>query len=492
MPRFLTSLSHSISLSLPLSLILFFPTQIHAQLTKPDLSFETYGVVSSSGTTPFWLQSNRHGMFAPDGSHILTRFQAHGLETFGGSDGDRFTLRYGADLIARPGPSSTLSFNQGYLRLDAWGLFLQAGRFHNTSPIHDEELGMGSLGVSGNATPIPQIRAGLANWTSIPFTRDFIQIKGHVAHGWMENGRYASDVLYHEKVGHAKFGGDFWLNIYGGLAQYAFWGGTMANGTDIPNSFSDFWRVFFALKGDENAPIGMQNYAYGNHRGAWDFGFFLDFKDFDINVYRQFPLETRDNLKLKSYMDALTGVSIDFGSDLEIPIISVVYEYLYTKYQDGPRRPNDNPDSSVEIDPFRGNENYYNHHIYRTGWVYNRRTIGNPLFIPSSDPRIGVFNNRIVAHHLGVKFALPGNVIMTTKGTFSRNYGKRWDNRVPEDPEKDALFDPYINQWSFLTRIEIPAVFRNTPLTFIAEAGLDNGLLVGDQFGMILGLRWGL
>jgi hypothetical protein len=55
-------------------------------------------------------------------------------KTFGGSDGDRFRLRYGADLIARPGPSSTLSFNQGYVRMDAWGLFLQAGRFHNFSP----------------------------------------------------------------------------------------------------------------------------------------------------------------------------------------------------------------------------------------------------------------------------------------------------------------------------------------------------------------------
>jgi hypothetical protein len=131
------SLLPSVSPSLPHSLFLFLasiiitcillPQRADAQLTKPDMSFETYGVVSSSGTTPFWLQSNRHGMFAPDGSHILTRFQAHGLETFGGSDGDRFTLRYGADLIARPGSSSTLSFNQGYLRLDAWGLFLQAG-----------------------------------------------------------------------------------------------------------------------------------------------------------------------------------------------------------------------------------------------------------------------------------------------------------------------------------------------------------------------------
>ncbi|CAN5194148.1 capsule assembly Wzi family protein [soil metagenome] len=478
-----------ITLLLPTGLFII-PFNAFAQLSPPEMSFETYGIVSSSGTTPFWLQSNRHGMFASDGSHVMTRFQVHGSERFGGGDSDRFTFHYGADFITRPGVQSTATFNQGFLRLDAYGLYLQAGRFHNTSPIHDEELGMGSLGVSGNAPPIPQIRVGLADWTSIPFTSGFVQIRGHLAHGWMENGRFASDVLYHEKVGHAKIGGNFWVNVYGGLAQYAFWGGTMANGTDIPNDLSDFGRVFFALKGGENAPIGMQNYAYGNHRGGWNFGFFLEFNELDINVYRQFPLETRDNLKLKSYMDALTGISIDFGADLNIPDISFVYEYLYTKYQDGHRRPNDNPNSSVEIDPYRGNENYYNHHIYRTGWVYNNRTIGNPLFIPSSDPRIGVFNNRIVGHHLGLKFRIAGNILLTTRGTFSRNYGKRWDNRVPEDPEKTSLFNPSIDQWSLFAGMQAPFTWNNQAFTLLGEIGVDNGALVGNQIGMTIGLRW--
>jgi hypothetical protein len=197
------------------------------------LSFETYGIVSSSGTTPFWLQSNRYGMFSTEGTQFLARFQAHGAEQFGGRNGNRFTLRYGADFIARPGEQSTASFNQGYLRLDAWGLFLQAGRFHNTSPIHDEELGMGSLGVSGNATPIPQIRAGLADWTSLPLTRDFIQIRAHMAHGWLGSRRFTSDVWYHEKVGHARFGGSFPLNLYGGLAHYAVWGDQRMHDSEI-------------------------------------------------------------------------------------------------------------------------------------------------------------------------------------------------------------------------------------------------------------------
>ncbi|MBE9048512.1 hypothetical protein IQ255_29725 [Pleurocapsales cyanobacterium LEGE 10410] len=477
-------------LILTLFLILITVPTATAQLAKPDLSFETYGIVSSSGNTPFWLQSNRHGMFSTEGTQFLARFQAHGAEQFGGRDGNRFTLRYGADFISRPGEQSTASFNQGYLRLDGWGLFLQAGRFHNTSPIHDEELGMGSLGVSGNATPIPQIRAGLTDWTSLPFTRDFIQIKGHMAHGWLGSERYVSDVLYHEKVGHARFGGDFPLNLYGGIAQYVLWGGTEPNGTQRPNTFTDFLRVAIAISGGEGAPGEDRVYVIGNQLGAWDFGFFLELDAFNMKVYRQFPLETKDNLKFKSPQDALTGITIEPASKLNLPVRKLTYEFLYTKYQDGPRRPNTGGDLTRDL--FRGNENYYNHGSYRTGWVYNNFTIGNPLFIPSSDPNIGVFNNRIVGHHLGVSFSLPGDISLSTKGTFSRNYGKRWDNRIPEDTEKAPLFDPSIDQWSLFTGIEIPIAFQQQNFNLTAEAGYDKGKLAGDQFGMLIGLRWSL
>jgi hypothetical protein len=482
------TLNLNLNLNLTLFLILITVPTATAQLSKPDLSFETYGIVSSSGTTPFWLQSNRYGMFSTEGTQFLARFQAHGAEQFGGRNGNRFTLRYGADFIARPGEQSTASFNQGYLRLDAWGLFLQAGRFHNTSPIHDEELGMGSLGVSGNATPIPQIRAGLVDWTSLPFTRDFVRIKGHIAHGWMENGRYVEDVLYHEKIGHARIGGNFPLNLYGGLAQYVLWGGVRPDGVQLPNTFNDFWKVFFAVGGSEDAPPEDRNYIVGNQLGAWDFGFYLELDAVDIKVYRQFPLETKDNLKLKSPQDALTGISIQPGEPLNLPVNQLTYEFLYTKYQDGPRR--ENIGGNLTRDRFRGNENYYNHGTYATGWVYNGFTIGNPLFIPSSHPEVGVYNNRIVAHHLGISFTLPRDILLTTRGTFSRNYGKRWDNRIPEDPEKEPLFNPSIDQWSFFAGMETSITWAGRSFTLLAEVGLDNGLLAGDQFGLLLGVRW--
>jgi hypothetical protein len=346
---------------------------------------------------------------------------------------------------------------------------------------------MGSLGVSGNAPPIPQIRAGLSDWTSIPFTRDFIQIKGFIAHGWLGSERYVSDVLYHEKVGHARFGGNFPLNLYGGLAHYALWGGNNhPQYGDLPSTFSDYGRVFAAVGGDDNAPPGDENYILGDHLGGWDFGFFLDFTNIRMKIYRQFPLETKSNLKLKSPQDALTGVSISFPEPKSSGLTGLTYEFLYTKWQNGPRT--EDPIDERGGFPFKGNENYYNNGVYQTGWSYNRRTIGNPLFIPREDNR-GINNNRIVAHHLGARFQF-SELNFFMKATISRNYGN-WGNPFSEEtrPFEGEPFNPPRNQFSFLAGIEVPMTLQNIPFTFIMNLAQDNGTLVDNQFGGLIGVR---
>ncbi|MEX0648001.1 MAG: capsule assembly Wzi family protein [Balneolaceae bacterium] len=451
------------------SLIWLMPNQALPQMIS---TAETIGVVSS-GQTPFWLQSNRYGRVAGNGSHLLTRFQLHSRT----NPAENIILRYGADLIARPGTESTLTFNQAYLKVNAYGFELSAGRFHNKSPIHDDAAGMGSLGVSGNATPVPQVRLALADWTALPFTNEFIKIRAHIAHGWLGSRRFTDDVLFHEKVGHARFGGDFALNLYGGVAHYAVWGGTNnPRFGDMPSSLSDFARVFVVVGGDENAPYGEEAYMLGDHKGAWDFGFFLELDNLSVTGYRQFPLETKNNLKFKSAQDALTGVSFLF--DENSPVRRLTYEFLYTKWQNGPLLENTDPEGR---DEFMGNENYYNHTIYQTGWVYNGRTIGNPLFIPRPD-NAGVYenitNNRIVAHHLGLT-AVTGSVSFTGRATFSRNYGTRINP-----------FDTHRNQWSFGAGIDAPIRLADKDLNLLFEVGWDRGALIGNQAGVLAGVRW--
>jgi hypothetical protein len=294
-----------------------------------------------------------------------------------------------------------------------------------------------------------------------------------------------SDVLYHEKVGHARFGGDFPLNLYGGIAHYALWGGTHPELGDIPSTFNDFGRVFIAVGGDANAPRGERAYMLGDHLGTWDFGFFLDLDSFDFKVYRQFPLETKDNLKLKSLQDALTGISVDFENPLFGLINRLNYEYLYTKYQDGPRRPN--PGSNR--DGLRGNENYYNHYLYRSGWAYNLRSIGNPLFTIREE-NLGISNNRIVAHHIGLQ-SIKNDLKIIAKFSFSRNYGN-WGPFSESGNELSAgePFEPKRDQISIIIGFENPLFLFNKDVFIGGKLLFDRGNLIGNQIGTELSFKY--
>jgi hypothetical protein len=271
-----------------------------------------------------------------------------------------------------------------------------------------------------------------------------------------------------------------------GIEHYVLWGGkNHPQFGDLPSTLSDFGRIFIAVGGDENAPPGDQNYILGDHLGAWDFGFYLNLDNVKIRGYRQFPLETKSNLKFKSPQDALTGIELQFNEPVIFGIDGVVYEFLYTKWQAGPFRRDDEDERGGF--PFQGNENYYNNGVYQTGWAYNRMTIGNPLFIPRED-NLGIENNRIVAHHLGASFQF-SELNLFMKATISRNYGN-WGNPFSSEvrPFQGEPYNPRRDQLSIITGVSIPLTFQSIPISLSIEAAYDNGSLTGNQFGGLVGL----
>lgn len=488
-----------LSLMMITSIMASFSTPAAAQL---QITAES-GIIGGSGDqTPFWLHMNRHGIHSGEGNQLYANTRLHYTQSLS----DTFTWGAGGVLHGRAGSEPVLFLTQGYLSLHGYGFSLKAGAFYNTSPFQNDRVGLGSLGVSTNANPVPQIRLEMDDWLPLPFTAEFLQIKAHVAHGWLGSNRHVDNVLLHEKAGHLRIGGRLPVNVYGGIAHYAHWGGMSPEFGDIPTRFTDFKSVFLATAGDDDTPGQDQEYILGNHVGTINFGSFIDLSAAEIHIYRQFPIETKDNLKLKSIQDALTGISVIPAGDS--PVRSVVYEFLYTKYQDGPRRPNilsdglvclDNP--NVCRDNYRGNQNYYNHNIYKSGWTYNVRTMGNPLFLVNSD-NLGIINNRIVAHHAGIE-AEVGEMVVSGKVTYSRNYGRRCDNRFPDDIGEGEIFGiectdvvytsggQRLDQWSFLAAAEFP-VFRSRVqnIHMKAELALDNGNPFGSQAGVLLGLIW--
>ena len=121
-----------------------------------------------------------------------------------------------------------------------------------------------------------------------------------------------------------------------------------------------------------------------------------------------------------SLKDMMLGaeMNIKYGTWLR----NIVFEYLYTKYQSGPY----NHDRTQNIsDHIAGTDDYYNHSAY-TGWQHWGQVIGNPLFrspIYNTNEKIGVYDNRFVAFHLGFDGQPTDRLSYRALATWQKGWG---------------------------------------------------------------------
>jgi hypothetical protein len=180
----------------------------------------------------------------------------------------------------------------------------------------------------------------------------------------------------------------------------------------------------------------------------------------------------------------LVGVSLDY-KDRNRVIQSLLFEFLYTK----------------QMSDFKGAKEpyaYYVNGVYITGWEYQSRIIGTPLFInrirasryfenveaPNWDVdrqysvNYNMPSNRVVAAHFGLRYRPFEKVTAKTLLTFSRNFGNR--------KNRDPLFDPPLDQWYGLQEISFTA---SPALRINGAVGFDWGDL-SNNVGLMLGVEW--
>jgi len=443
------------------------------------------GTAGSGDFLPFWLYSNQRGAIDPDspGGVATLNFQKNLM-----NDRSGFDYGFGATLVNRLSEDKTVFFNQLYGRL-SYGVFqFTGGRFFEQTGTVDESLSSGSLTISQNATPLFKVKIGIPKYAPLPLTNGFVEVKGALAHGWFEENRVVEKAWLHEKYAYLRFGGDFAFRPYGGLIHQSTWAGETDTEGDIGDSFADFFNVFFALSGSDDAAPPDQIFRQGDSRGIWDFGFYLTLADVNFNVYRQFIYNDKDGVKLQVPQDGLLGISTDLPAENQQVVNRFLYEFLFTKNQSGPLCPRN------ERDGVGGCDNYYNNAFYRSGWTYFGNTIGNPLFLPVNSPGIdraafnaGIGNNRIVAHHVGIEGQLSPAVHYKLLTTWSRNSGV-YDNISEIQNEGPTDFDSNPEQWSLLAKFSYrPPSFRSIKLN-AALAG-DFGDLYEDRVGIMLGIE---
>lgn len=393
----------------------------------------------SEGKTPLWLNANRYGLSSLDETNGYVR---GALFRPLSSDADRrFGLGYGVDVAIPVNYTSDVVLQQAYVEGRWLHGTLTIGAKEEPMQLKNQLLSSGSQTLGINARPVPQIRLALPDYWTVPLTRGWLHLKGHLAFGMLTDGgwegdftarahKYTDDVLYHSKAGYLMIGNEDafcpWT-FEMGLEMVSLFGGKLYRPDGAGNiietkggtGIKDYWHAVFG-GGSDPGEIVYKN-VEGDMLGSWvarlsydgeinRFAVYADkfFEDHsamflvDYNGYgegEEWQVKKKHRYTIYDLKDWMLGVEYNHKPDAWLN--DIVFEYLYTKYQSGPIY---HDHTSAISDHIGGRDNFYNHGFY-AGYQHWGQVMGNPLYrspIYNTDGSLDIEDNRFIAFHLGL------------------------------------------------------------------------------------------
>lgn len=463
---------------LVLLLLMLLPSLLYSQDRSLHYGMDLSALSAGSGEDlPFWFYANTGGGVDGESSNLLSRLYSF----YGYRSKDRsLRINTGFDFTARLSDRNSLFFKQLYGSVGYEFLTLRAGRFYDRVGLTDDDLSMGSMQVSRNATPVPKVQLQTDGFTDVPFAGGYVQFKSMLSHGWLEADRYVKNAYLHQKYFYLKINYRMFEGM-GGIIHNVMWGGTHPSYGPLPSSFNDFTRVLLgtSASADSNAPTSDITNVIGNSVAAYDFRLNINLENFRFKAYRQFYLEDKVSAQFRSPWDGIWGAGIELVNRNSI-VNEILWEHMNTKRQD-----------AFDWEP-RGVATYYHNGIYSGGWAYENRVLGNPLILYGSNPnflsRGNIANNIIVAHHIGIKGRPTKRLRYKAFLTYSRNYGTVRDQtkQTPHIPISELRIDEYS---ALLEGHYLLSPAHDISLT--TAVAFDIGRLYGEnRLGLQLGLSW--
>lgn len=449
---------------------------------------EIFGSVASGSNTPFWMVSNRYGIVPLDaGNGYLNAGVYHQQVLAKG-----FRWGAGLNLIAAVPRYKNVYIQQVYAELGYKSLLLSIGSKENCQSLWDHSLSSGDMVLSTNARPIPEINLSMPEFTIVPLTKGWMQIKGDFAVGKSFNSGYLENVsngtqtyvrneLWHHKSFYVRIQdtqNGFPLSGIIGVQHWAQWGGTSSdpNIGEQPHSLKDLLRVICGKEGGDDATTSDQINVLGNHFGSYDIQLTYTQANWRLSAYHQHYFEDKSGMIFVNGTDGLWGVELD------LPRFSwlqkIVTEYLVTRDQSGPFHFIDF-DHSIYQGPGGGGDNYYNNGEYRTGSSYFGRGLGSPLLTSpeyNTNGDLDFKNTRVRAWHIAFEGELSSQVSYRLKYTLMNSWGThsvpfRNNKRNSSGQIEIQYRHPRLPNWKFTGAI----------------AG-DTGSLYGDNIGFSLSI----
>ncbi|HEY9262246.1 capsule assembly Wzi family protein, partial [Chitinophaga sp.] len=189
-------------------------TAVNAQRWLTD-SLEVHaGAVGTAATKdyqPLWLLSNHFGTISDRKGDVSMHAGFSNQQVWH----DNFYIKYGLDVYNNDHFQHTF-IEQGYVKAGYKHWEIRAGRYEEIIGEVDKDLSSGSMGISGNALPIPKIGIAVTEYIPVPFTNGWLQFKGLLSHGWMGKDQFIKDAYLHEKNFYLRIGKNK-LKLYGGI-----------------------------------------------------------------------------------------------------------------------------------------------------------------------------------------------------------------------------------------------------------------------------------
>ena len=464
-------------------IFLFFVYTAYSQDTL-TYRLDVLGSAGSGDYTPFWITSGTYGTVPIKQNNGYIR----GDLKWKYSLSNDIKIEAEADILTAANHSSTFWVQQLYAAVSYRNIYFYLGAKERYSSMLDKNLSSGDMTYSTNARPIPEINISFPNYTTVPYTKEYLKFKADFAFGKhfdndyirrikQPNANYAVNILQHHKSLLFKWEDPSGLfPFYGimGLEHAAQWGGwtSFQNFGNNPSSFKDLIRIILCRNGDSRAIEGEQINILGNHLGTYNFKLGYKNKHFYTALYKQHLYDDNSGLELANWRDGLYGGEVCFFNQ---PFLQkIVLEYLQTTNQSGPMHFLEYDKKLYPNSRGGGADNYYNNYVYASGWSYFGRGIGNPLLTSpeyNEDKSLSFNNNRIKAIHLGLEGNITSELYYRT--LFTGKYG--WGTSFKPFRERKDNFS------SLIECIYKPEKFDGWKIAL--QAAFDKGSFYGDNFG---------
>lgn len=477
-----------------------------------ELKGETTAGFGSHDFAPFYIASNRHGVLTQANNILIDiaafdtldnsrRFDvAWGVEAWAGSSNSvvygTYHLPERQLVYDNPQRPSNIWLQQLFAEVKYRRFALSVGMKNHGSLMLDPNLSSGDVVWSGNSRGIPEIRAGLTDFTDLPFCNGWVQVNAAIAYGkftdkdwvWhhtsLQKSRINPTSLWNYKYLLFQTKPSKPFSFLFGLQSTVLFGGTLyayTNGELILEqknkvNLYTFLKTIVPTAGDTEG-----NYVPGDHKGAWTGALRYRFSNgATLRGYFEWFFEDGSGLVKNNGWDGLWG--LEYKSHRPGFITGAVMEYLDFRHQSGPINfdPNDRPGTSITTQT-RGRDDYYNSWYYRSYCNYGM-TIGTPLvmgIIYNTDGSSSIYASAVRAFHL----ALEGNITPNLGYLLKFNHRKAWG-----PSNSFAILSPlHANSYFVGLHYRVPFV-RGLNVKF--ELGIDRGTAPSNASGALLSLSY--